>query len=259
MSNSPLVNYTALSPHHSGKRRHDIDTISIHCMAGNLSVEHCGAMFADPGRKASSNYGVGSDGRIALYVNEADRSWCTGSASNDNRAVTIEVANNGDAPNWPVSDAAYVSLIDLLVDICQRNDIKELRWKGDKTLIGQVDQQNMTVHRWFAAKACPGNWLYDRHGQIAAEVNARLNQGREALDMDLNEAKTQMASCAATGDRPSDWAREAADYCKRKGIFRGDGNGNFGWQQLITREAVAQIVYNALGAAGVRDNLQDVD
>ena len=154
MSNSPLVSYTKLSPNHSGKRNHVIDTITIHCMAGNASVETCGALFANPSRKASSNYGIGSDGRIALYVDEANRSWCTSSASNDNRAVTIEVANNGGAPDWPVSDKAYAALLDLVTDICKRNGIKKLLWKGDKSLIGQVNKQNMTVHRWFAAKAC---------------------------------------------------------------------------------------------------------
>ncbi len=107
MSNSPLVSYTKLSPNHSGKRNHVIDTISIHCMAGNLTVETCGNLFANPSRKASSNYGIGSDGRIGLYVEECNRSWCTSSSSNDNRAITIEVANNGGADQgWPVSDAA---------------------------------------------------------------------------------------------------------------------------------------------------------
>ena len=172
MSNSPLVSYTKLSPNHSGRRNHVIDTISIHCMAGNGSVETCGALFADPARKASSNYGIGSDGRIALYVEEANRSWCTSNAANDHRAITIEVANNGGAPDWPVSDKAYAALLDLLTDICRRNGIKKLLWKGDKALIGQVEQQNMTVHRWFAAKACPGDYLYSRHGQIA-ELHAK--------------------------------------------------------------------------------------
>lgn len=174
MSNSPLVSYTKLSPNHSGKRTHKIDTITIHCMAGNLSVESCGAMFSKPTVQSSSNYGIGSDGRIALYVDEANRSWCTSSRSNDHRAVTIEVANNGGAPDWPVSDKAYAALLDLVTDICKRNGIKELKWRGDKTLVGKVDAQNMTVHRWFAAKACPGNYLYNRHGEIAAEVNRRL-------------------------------------------------------------------------------------
>ena len=183
MSNSPLVTYTKLSPNHSGRRNHVIDTISIHCMAGNASVETCGALFADPSRKASSNYGIGSDGRIALYVDEANRSWCTSSASNDHRAITIEVANNGGAPDWPVSDKAYAALLDLLTDICRRNGIKKLLWRGDKSLIGQVDKQNMTVHRWFAAKACPGDYLYNRHGEIAAEVNRRLEGEEKPMDI----------------------------------------------------------------------------
>lgn len=175
MSNSTLVNYTKLSPNHSGKRNHKIDTISIHCMAGNLSVESCGNLFSQPIRKASSNYGIGSDGRIALYVDEVNRSWCTSSSSNDNRAVTIEIANIGGADQgWPVSSKAYSALIDLLVDICKRNDIKKLLWKADKTLIGQVDKQNMTVHRWFANKSCPGDWLYNKHTEISQKVNERL-------------------------------------------------------------------------------------
>jgi len=175
MSNSSLVRYTKLSPNCTKPRNHAIDTITIHCMAGNLSVETCGEVFAPTSRQASSNYGIGSDGRIALYVDEANRSWCTSSSSNDNRAVTIEVANNGGEPDWPVSDKAYAALLDLVTDICKRNGIKMLLWKGDKSLIGQVDKQNMTVHRWFAAKACPGNYLYNRHAAIAEEVNKRLN------------------------------------------------------------------------------------
>lgn len=183
MSNSPLVTYTKLSPNHSGRRNHAIDTVSVHCMAGNASVETCGALFADPSRKASSNYGIGSDGRIALYVEEANRSWCTSNAANDHRAITIEVANNGGVPDWPVSDKAYAALLDLLTDICRRNGIKKLLWRGDKSLIGQVDKQNMTVHRWFAAKACPGDYLYNRHGEIAAEVNRRLEGEDEPMDI----------------------------------------------------------------------------
>ena len=171
-TNSALISYTKLSPHHSGLRNHEIDTISIHCMAGNLSVETCGNVFMN--KKASSNYGIGSDGRIALYVEEKNRSWCTSSSSNDNRAVTIEVANDGGAPDWHVSDKAMAALIQLCADICKRNNIKELKWEGNKNLIGQVDKQNMTVHRWFAAKACPGNYLYNKHGYIATEVNKIL-------------------------------------------------------------------------------------
>ena len=110
-----------------------------------------------------------------MYVEEKDRSWCSSNKSNDHRAITIEVANDGGAETgWHISDKAYNALIALLVDICKRNDIKKLLWKADKSLIGKVDKQNMTVHRWFAAKACPGDYLYNLHGQIAKEVNEIL-------------------------------------------------------------------------------------
>lgn len=226
MSNSPLVSYTKLSPNHSGKRKHTIDTVSIHCMAGNATVETCGAIFADPARKASSNYGIGTDGRIALYVDEANRSWCTSSPDNDHRAITIEVANNGGAPSWPVSAAAYESLICLLVDICRRNPgIGRLRWKGDKNLIGQVAKQNMTVHRWFAAKACPGNYLYYLHSQIAAEVNSRLDAEKEDDDVDIdkliagitNEQAYQLMAKAELHAKTlpePEWSREEGHWAK---------------------------------------------
>lgn len=173
MSNSSLVSYTKISPNKTTPRNHKIDTITIHCVVGQLSVESIGEVFAPSSRKASSNYGIGPDGRIGMYVEEKDRSWCSSNAANDHRAITIEVASDTTDP-YAVTDAAYKGLIKLLVDICKRNNIKELKWKGDKTLIGQVDKQNMTVHRWFANKACPGDYLYNRHAQIASEVNAKL-------------------------------------------------------------------------------------
>lgn len=172
-TNSPLVNYTKLSPNHSGTRNHSIDTITIHCVVGQLSVETLCNVFAPTSRQASCNYGIGSDGRIALIVEEKNRSWCTSSASNDNRAITIEVASDTAHP-YAVNDKAYASLIKLCADICKRNNIKKLLWEGNKNLIGNVARQNMTVHRWFANKSCPGEWLYSRHGQIANEVNALL-------------------------------------------------------------------------------------
>ena len=173
MSNSTLATYTRISPNKTSPRNHKIDTITIHCMACDLSVERCGAVFAKRTRMASSNYGVGSDGRVGLYVEEKDRSWCSSNKANDHRAVTIEVACEPVAP-YKVTDAAMAALIELVADICRRNDIKQLLWKGDKSLIGQVDKQNMTVHRWLAKKACPGDYLYGKHGYIAAEVNKRL-------------------------------------------------------------------------------------
>lgn len=173
MSNSSLVSFTKISPNRTSPRNHKIDTITIHCVAGQCSVETLGSMFAQPSKQASSNYGIGPDGRIGMYVEEKDRSWCSSNGSNDNRAITIEVASDATHP-YAVNDKAYNALIDLLVDICKRNGIPKLLWKGDKALIGQVAKQNMTVHRWFKNKSCPGDYLYNRHSKIAEEVNKRL-------------------------------------------------------------------------------------
>jgi len=174
-TNSPLVDYTKISPNKTVNRNHKIDTITIHCVVGQCTVESLGEVFAPTSRKASSNYGIGKDGRIGMYVEEKDRSWCSSNASNDHRAITIEVASDTKPP-YKVNDTAYRALIELLVDICKRNDIKELKWKNDKSLTGQVDKQNMTVHRWFANTSCPGEYLYERHGDIAEAVNRRLKE-----------------------------------------------------------------------------------
>lgn len=174
-TNSALVSYTKISPNKTVPRNAKIDTITIHCVVGQLSVETLGDMFAKSSYQASCNYAIGSDGRIGLIVEEKDRSWCSSSKSNDHRAITIECASELKHP-YAVNGNVYKSLINLLVDICKRNGIKELKWKGDKSLVGQVDKQNMTVHRWFANKSCPGDYLYDLHSQIAKEVNAKLTQ-----------------------------------------------------------------------------------
>ena len=153
MSNSPLVNYTKISPNKNSPRNHKIDTITIHCYVGQASVESMGAWFSETSAKCSCNYGIGADGRIALIVDEKDRSWCSSSPSNDHRAITIECASDRTEP-YAINEKVYESLIKLCADICKRNNIKELKWKADKSLIGQVDKQNLTVHRWFANKAC---------------------------------------------------------------------------------------------------------
>lgn len=168
MSNSKLVNYTRLSPNCNKPRNHKIDKITIHHMAGNLTVEQCGAVFAPTSRQASSNYGIGSDGRVGLYVDETNRSWCSSNASNDHRAITIEVANDGGAPNWHVSDKALSKLIELCVDICKRNGIKKLNYTGDTS-------GNLTMHKWFAATGCPGPYLESKFKYIADQVNKRLS------------------------------------------------------------------------------------
>lgn len=174
MSNSPLVDYTLISPNKTKNRTHKIDTITPHCVVGQVSVEALGNLFAKTSRQASSNYGIGYDGRIGMYVEEKDRSWCSSNAANDHRAITIEVASDTTDP-YAITDAAYKALVNLCYDICKRNGIPELKWKADKSLIGNVSKQNITVHRWFAAKACPGDYIYNRLGQIAEEVNKKLN------------------------------------------------------------------------------------
>lgn len=153
MSNSPLVSYTKISPNKTSPRNHKIDTITIHCYVGQASVESMGAWFAEDAAKCSCNYGIGKDGRIALIVDEGDRSWCSSNRDNDNRAITIECASDKADP-YAINDKVYESLINLCADICKRNNIKKLLWKADKSLIGQPDKQNLTVHRWFANKAC---------------------------------------------------------------------------------------------------------
>ena len=174
MSNSPLVSYTKISPNRSSPRNHKIDTVTIHCVVGQCSVETLGNVFAPTSRQASSNYGVGVDGRIGMYVEEKDRSWCSSNAANDNRAITIEVASDTKEP-YAVNAKAYAALIDLLVDICKRNGIKKLVWSTNKAdRVNHRNGCNMTVHRDYANKSCPGTYLYERHAQIASEVNKRL-------------------------------------------------------------------------------------
>ena len=173
------MTYSRISPNRTSPRNHKIDTITIHCIVGQWTAKQGCDYFATTGRECSANYVVGKDGSIGLSVEEQDRSWCSSSRSNDHRAITIEVASDTKHP-YKVTDQALAALIDLLVDICRRNGIKALLWKGDKSLIGQVDKQNMTVHRWFANKACPGDYLYNLHPQIAAQVNERLGAAAPA-------------------------------------------------------------------------------
>lgn len=173
MSNSPLVTYTRITKNKTSPRRSKIDTITIHCIVGQWTAKQGCDYFATTDREASCNYVVGKDGSIGLCVEEKDRSWCSSNGANDHRAITIEVASDTHHP-YTVTDKAYSALIKLVADICKRNGIEELKWKADKKLVGKVDQQNMTVHRWFANKACPGDYLYERHGDIADKVNALL-------------------------------------------------------------------------------------
>ena len=178
MSNSPLVSYTKLSPNHSGQRTHSIDRITPHCVVGQCSVETLGNIMYPTSRQASCNYGIGPDGRVGMYVEEKNRSWCSSSNANDQRAVTIECASDTYHP-YAMNNKVYNTLIELCTDICLRNGKKKLIWFGDKNkslnYIPAADEMVLTVHRWFANKSCPGDWLYSRLGDVAAKVTARLN------------------------------------------------------------------------------------
>lgn len=168
MSNSPMVSHTHISPNKNHPRNRRIDKITVHHMAiVGGTVEQCGNVFAPTSRQASSNYGIGVDGRVGLYVDEGDRSWASSNEQNDHRAVTIEVANDGGAPDWHVSDASWDSLVELCADICRRNGIQRLIWTGDAN-------GNLTCHYMFAATACPGPYLKGRMAELATAVNAKL-------------------------------------------------------------------------------------
>lgn len=176
-TNSPMVSYTKLSSNHSGQRTHDIDRITPHCVVGQCSVETLGNIFLPVSRQASSNYGIGPDGRVGMYVEEKNRSWCSSSNANDQRAVTIECASDTTEP-YAFRDVVYQTLIKLCVDICKRNGKTKLLWLGDKTktlsYTPKPDEMILTVHRWFANKSCPGNWMYARMGDLAKKVTAAL-------------------------------------------------------------------------------------
>lgn len=243
MSNSHLAKYIKISPNRTSPRNHKIDTVSIHCAVGQFTAKQLlnlsNFVNYDSKNGSSCNYAIGCDGSIGLGVEEKDRSWCTSSRSNDHRAITIEVASDKKKP-YKVTDKAYDALIDLLVDICERNDIKQLKWKADKSLIGQVDKQNMTVHKWFAPKDCPGEYLYNRHGQIASEVNKRLNGDKpktyrvEINIEDLNIRKGPGMNYAKTGKFTGKGVFTIVDVSNGPGSKTGWGKlkSGSGWVSL---------------------------
>lgn len=201
-TNSSLATVRMISPNRTPNRNHAIDIITIHCFVGQVNAKRGCEVFQPSSKGASCNYVVGYDGSIGLCVEEKDRSWCTGGyktvngvktpirvngisgASNDYQAVTIEVASDSKHP-YAITDKAMAALIELCADICRRNGIKQLMWRGDKNLVGKVDQQNLTVHRWFANKSCPGDYIYERLGDIAAKVNAKLGGASAGKDTNV--------------------------------------------------------------------------
>lgn len=186
-TNSKMVTYTKLSPNHSGQRTHSIDRITPHCVVGQCTAEGLGDWFYKCSTQASSNYGIDKDGRVGMYVEEKNRSWCSSSAANDQRAITIECASDSSEP-YAFRDIVYKRLIELCIDICKRNDKSKLIWFGDKdkTMKYQPkpDEMILTVHRWFANKSCPGNWMYARMGDLADKVTKALGDASGPGDSD---------------------------------------------------------------------------
>jgi hypothetical protein len=202
-TNSSLVNCTVKSPNHSGQRTHAIDTITPHCVVGQLTAESIGSCFVSSSKQASCNYGIGKDGKVVLVVDESNRSWCTSSNSNDQRAVTIECASDTTEP-YAFNDAVYNKLIELCTDICKRNGKTKLIWLGDKTKTANYtpasNEMLLTVHRWFANKSCPGNWMYSRMGDLAEKVTAKLSGSSSST---ATSNKTSSTTTAATATNKS--------------------------------------------------------
>lgn len=250
MSNSPLVSHVRLSPNYSRRTTNNIDRITPHHTAGVVSIETLGGIFVPVSRKASSTYGIGYDGRVGLFVDEANRPWTSSSTANDDRAITIEVSNSQVGGQWPVSDAAYKSLVNLCVDICQRHGKKKLLFLGDKgtTLAYQPkpDEMVLTMHKWFWATSCPGPYLESRFPQLAAEVTQRLNPKKEEeyLDMTKEELEKYVdarikAKLEGVGTEPPKWAVDNGEFEEAKKLKITDGTRPQGY---ATRAEVAAMV-----------------
>lgn len=210
-----------------------IDRITPHCVVGQCTAEGLGEWFMNTGIQASSNYGIDKDGRVALYVEEKNRSWCSSSNANDQRAITIECASDTTEP-FAFRDVVYQRLIELCVDICKRNGKNKLIWFGDKDKTLNYSPKSgemiLTVHRWFANKSCPGNWMYARMGDLASKVTAAL-QGSSASGGSSGEVirwyrvrKTWADSKTQKGAyKILDNAKKCADQNPGYKVFDADG------------------------------------
>ena len=258
-SNSSLVSHVRLSPNHSGQRIYPLTRITVHCTAGRASVEGLGEIFANPSRQASSQYGIGEDGRVGMYVEEKNRSWCSSSYDNDERSITIEASLDATEP-FAMNETVYARIIDLCTDICQRYGKKKLLWIPDKdiTLMYQPteDELILTVHRWFANKSCPGDWLFARLGDVAEKVTARLNPTASASTVATSpmtvvttpslSSSTPVADTPdQNGETPSPLAAESVNWAIEKGILLGDGK-SYRLHDSVTREEMLTFLHRAI-------------
>lgn len=252
-TNSSMVAYTRLSPNHSGQRTHSIDRITPHCVVGQLTAESICGCFTSPSRQASCNYGIGTDGKVSLCVEEKNRSWCSSSNANDQRAVTIECASDKTEP-YAMNSRVYDSLIKLCTDICKRNGKRKLLWLGDrnKTLnyTPKSDEMVLTVHRWFANKSCPGGWLYARLGDLAAKVTAALGTGASAdkaasrlyrVRKTWADSKSQKGAFSVLAN-----AKKCADSNKGYSVFDGNGKKVYPADAPDTKKSVDAIAHEVI-------------
>ena len=246
-TNSSLVAYTKLSPNHSGQRTHRIDRISPHCVVGQCTAEDLGDWFYKSSTQASSNYGIDKNGRVGLYVEEKNRSWCTSSNANDQRAITIECASDTVEP-YTMYETVYAKLIELCVDICKRNGKKKLLWFADKdksfNYEPKDDEMLITVHRWFANKSCPGNWLYARLGDLASKVTAQIGGVNEVIPSGMQAREFQKMTEAQVIDKVG--VLFTADQ-KKSGILASVSMAQFILESGYGKSELAQGANNCFG------------
>ena len=216
MSFSKLATEFIPSPNRNKVRTNKVIYFTPHCMVGQMTAKACGNLFARSSYQASSNYGIGTNGEIAGYVDEEDRSWCSSSAWNDNRAITVECASDTRHP-YAMNQKVWDSLVKLAVDICQRYGKNKMLWFNDKaTTLNYKPKSNemvITCHRFYAAKSCPGDWLYSRLGKFANEVNEKLGKSAPV------ENKVQETpNTAVVIESEDDRARYIWNFLKGKGL-----------------------------------------
>lgn len=256
IGNSSLVSYTRITNNKTTLTSKTLNRITIHCFVGQVTAKRGVDYFATTKNKCSANYVVGYDGSIGLSVEEKDRSWCSSSGENDKQAITIEVASETTKP-YKVTDKAYQALLDLIIDICRRNGKNKVIWNNSKTqALAYKPKDNeiiLTVHRWFATKACPGDYLYSLHSEIASTVTAKLNNQKEETkkedeEMTQEQFNIMMNNWIAeqANKDPSSWSAEARSWAEKNGLITGDSQGRKLYKKPLTREEFTTVLYRAL-------------
>ena len=197
---SPLSTYERISPNKNSPRNKNIRRLTPHCVAGNLTLEAIlGLSGFQKGGNASTTYAIDSEGKCGLGVEETNRPWTTSSSINDNEAITFEIANNGGAPDWRMSDKAINAWMDMAVEIASFYGFKKVNYKDKPSNItssqvetwintwAKKDEMIITLHRWYAAKACPGDYLVRQLPWLIGEINKRLQDSKHESEPFIGE------------------------------------------------------------------------